>query len=118
MLLVAWRNLRMLEQISRVYGVELGYWARIRLLKLVFVNMALAGASELVTDAGMDLLSMNLAGKMSARLAQGVGVGLLTARLGLKAIALMRPLPWLGDEPPKLSEFRRQLLRELRQKED
>lgn len=71
MLLVAWRNLRMLEQISRVYGVELGYWARIRLLKLVFVNMALAGASELVTDAGMDLLSMNLQGKCQPDLPKG-----------------------------------------------
>ena len=110
MLLVAWRNLRMLDQLAQVYGVELGYWARIRLLKLVFVNMALAGASELAIDAGMDLLSVDLAGRLSARAGQGLGVGILTARLGLKAMALLRPLPWQRDRTVKLSTIRKQII--------
>lgn len=97
MLLVAWRNFRLIEQISAVYGVELGYWSRIRLVKLVLANMALAGASEVVADTGMNMLSMDIAGRVSTRVAQGVGVGLLTARLGLKAMALMRPLPCKRD---------------------
>lgn len=116
MLLVAWRNLKLIEQLSKVYGVELGYWSRIRLLKLVLTNMALAGASEVVADVGMDLLSMDLAGRLSTRAAQGVGVGLLTARLGLKAIALVRPLPWMNNNKPKLSEVRKSLLSQLSSK--
>lgn len=44
MLLVAWRNFRLIDQISKVYGVELGYWSRIKLVKLVLANMAVAGA--------------------------------------------------------------------------
>ncbi|MGF1698892.1 YcjF family protein [Photobacterium makurazakiensis] len=110
MLLVAWRNFRLIEQVSAVYGVELGYWSRIRLVKLVLANMAVAGASEVIADSGMDMLSMDLAGRMSTRVAQGVGVGLLTGRLGLKAISLMRPLPWQDDQQPKLSEIRKDLL--------
>ncbi|MGF1725497.1 YcjF family protein [Photobacterium nomapromontoriensis] len=113
MLLVAWRNFRLIEQVSAVYGIELGYWSRIRLIKLVLANMAVAGASELIADSGMDMLSMDLAGRMSTRVAQGVGVGLLTGRLGFKAINLMRPLPWLPDQQPKLSEIRRDLLSQL-----
>lgn len=113
MLLVAWRNFRLIEQVSAVYGVELGYWSRIRLVKLVLANMAVAGATEMIADTGMDMLSMDLAGRMSTRVAQGVGVGLLTGRLGLKAISLMRPLPWQAAQQPKLSEIRKDLVLRL-----
>ncbi|MFW0950402.1 YcjF family protein [Vibrio parahaemolyticus] len=107
MLLVAWRNFKMIDNLSKVYGVELGYASRIKLLRAVFVNMAAAGASELAIDAGMDLMSMDLAGKVSARAGQGLGVGILTARLGLKAMALLRPLPWYPDRQVKLGTIRK-----------
>ncbi|MCG3823351.1 YcjF family protein [Photobacterium damselae] len=118
MLLVAWRNFRLIEQLSNVYGVELGYWSRIRLVKLVLANMAFAGASEIATDIGTEVLSMDLAGRMSTRVAQGVGIGLLTGRLGLKTITLMRPLPWQPGEQPKLSEIRHDLIAQLTKKKD
>ncbi|MFH4593490.1 TIGR01620 family protein [Vibrio alginolyticus] len=107
MLLVAWRNFKMIDNLSKVYGVELGYASRIKLLRAVFVNMAAAGASELVIDASMDLMSMDLAGKVSARAGQGLGVGILTARLGLKAMTLLRPLPWYPNRQVKLGTIRK-----------
>ncbi|MBD0785532.1 TIGR01620 family protein [Vibrio sp. Y2-5] len=110
MLLVAWRNFTMIDQLAQLYGVELGYWSRLKLFKSVLVNMAAAGASELVIDASMDLLSMDLAGKVSARAGQGIGVGILTARLGLKAMTLLRPLPWHKDRAVKLSAIRKQIV--------
>ncbi|CAM2967086.1 TIGR01620 family protein [Vibrio mytili] len=110
MLLVAWRNFKMIDNLSKVYGVELGYASRIKLFKAVFVNMAAAGASELAIDAGMDLMSMDLAGKVSARAGQGLGVGILTARLGLKAMALLRPLPWHPDRQVKLGTIRKAIV--------
>ncbi|HDY8144969.1 TPA: TIGR01620 family protein [Vibrio vulnificus] len=110
MLLVAWRNFKMIDSLSTIYGIELGYASRIRLLRLVLANMAVAGASELVIDAGMDLMSMDLAGKLSARAGQGVGVGILTARLGLKAMALLRPIPWQTETQVKLSAIRKEIV--------
>lgn len=110
MLLVAWRNFKMIDQLADLYGVELGYWSRLNLFKAVLVNMAAAGASELAIDASMDLLSMDLAGKVSARAGQGLGVGILTARLGLKAMSLLRPLPWHKDRAVKLSAIRKQIV--------
>ncbi|GAK82758.1 membrane protein YcjF [Vibrio ponticus] len=74
----------MIDNLADVYGIELGYWSRLQLFKSTLVNMAAAGASELAIDASMDLMSMDLAGKLSARAGQGIGVGILTARLGLK----------------------------------
>ncbi|ADT86949.1 TIGR01620 family protein [Vibrio sp. Vb2880] len=110
MLLVAWRNFKMIDQLADLYGVELGYWSRLKLFKAVLVNMAAAGASELAIDASMDLLSMDLAGKISARAGQGLGVGILTARLGLKAMSLLRPLPWHKERAVKLSAIRKQIV--------
>ncbi|MGE6177664.1 YcjF family protein [Aeromonas salmonicida] len=113
MMLMLWRNLRMIEDIADVYAIELGYWSRIRLIRQVFRNMLYAGATELVTEVGMDLLGAELAAKLSARAAQGVGAGLLTARLGLRTIEACRPLPWCADEKPRLSELRKRLIGQL-----
>ncbi len=41
----------------------------------------------------MDWMSQDLAARLSARAAQGIGAGLLTARLGIKAMEVCRPLP-------------------------
>ncbi|WNJ95076.1 TIGR01620 family protein [Vibrio ruber] len=110
MLLVAWRNLSMINRLSDLYGVRLGYWSRIRLLRTMFINMAAAGASEIAIDAGTDLLSAGLAGKISARAGQGVGVGILTARLGLQAVTLLRPLPWVPERKAKLASVRKAIV--------
>ncbi|HAS61927.1 MAG TPA: TIGR01620 family protein [Vibrio sp.] len=109
MLLVAWRNFKMIDNLAQVYGIELGYWSRLKLFKCTLVNMAAAGASEMAIDAGMDLMSMDLAGKLSARAGQGIGVGILTARLGIKAMSLLRPMPWSPDRAVKLSAIRKQI---------
>lgn len=115
MAFIAWRNLRLVNRIARVYGIELGYFSRIRLFRLVLLNMAFAGASELVREVGMDWMSQDIAARLSARAAQGIGAGLLTARLGIKAMELCRPLPWLEDDKPRLGDFRRELIGQLKE---
>lgn len=114
MAFIAWRNLRLVNRIARLYGIELGYFSRIRLFRLVLLNIAFAGASELIRDVGMDWLSQDLAARLSVRAAQGIGAGLLTARLGIKAMELCRPLPWLDDDKPTLGEFRKDLINQLK----
>lgn len=115
-LLVAWRSFKLIDKLADIYGIELGYWSRIQLFKLVLINMAAAGATELATDASVDLLSMDIAGKVSTRVAQGFGVGILTARLGLKAMSLLRPIPWNSSNQVKLGEIRKALMLELKSK--
>lgn len=114
MAFIAWRNLRLINRIAALYGIELGYFSRLRLFRLVMLNIAFAGASELVREIGMDWVSQDLASRFSARAAQGIGAGLLTARLGIKAMELCRPLPWLEDDKPRLGDFRRDLIAQLR----
>jgi putative membrane protein len=117
MFLVAWRNLAMIDRICRLYGLELGYASRLRLLRNVLYNMAFAGATEMASDAGVELLSLNLAGRLSARAGQGMGVGLLTARLGLRTQRLTRPLVFGEGEAPRMADLRSELWQQLRRLE-
>jgi putative membrane protein len=112
MLIMLSRNLRMINKIAGLYGLKLGYWSRIKLIKQVFVNMAYAGASELVADFGSDMLGAELLGKLSARFAQGLGAGMLTARLGAKTMELCRPIPF--EEKPKLNHVRKKIAQQIK----
>lgn len=104
----------MVNQIAQIYGIELGYWSRLRLLKMVLLNLAFAGATEVVQDIGLDWLSQDLTAKLSARAAQGIGVGLLTARLGIKAMEFCRPLAFQAGEKPRLNHIQQELLGQLK----
>lgn len=115
MFFVAWRNIRLINQIAKLYGMELGYFSRLKLMKLVLLNMAFTGATELINDVGMDWLSQDLAAKLSARAAQGIGVGLLTARLGIKAIEFCRPMSFQSNEKLRLSHIQRELLAQVKE---
>ncbi|WP_019025765.1 YcjF family protein [Colwellia piezophila] len=112
MLIMLSRNLRMINKIAGLYGLKLGYWSRIKLIKQVFINLAYAGASELVADLGSDMLGAELMGKLSARFAQGLGAGMLTARLGAKTMELCRPIPF--EKKPKLSHVRKKIAQQIK----
>ena len=113
MLLILWRSVKMVDEVARCYGIRLGYWSRIRLFRLIARHMLYAGVSELVTDVGLDWLGAELTARLSTRIAQGLGAGLLTARLGLQTMQLCRPIPFCADEKPGLGQIRRQLLKTL-----
>jgi putative membrane protein len=115
MAIILWRNQGMLRDVARCYGIELGYWSRIKLIRSIIINIIYAGTSELVTDLGTQLLSVEMTGKLSARLAQGLGGGMLTARLGYQAMALCRPIMFREGQRPKLSQVHQELLIELKQ---
>ena len=116
MMIVFWRNIRMMDQVSEIYGLHLGYWARIKLIRKVFHTMLYAGAAEILSDAGNYALGTGITGKLSTRVAQGLGAGILTTRIGLKAIEECRPMPWVVEKRPGISSITKQLLAELTQK--
>ena len=79
-------------------------------------NMQLAEelGARTVTIVGDSLvqqvLGHGLAAKLSAKLGEGVLNGLLTARLGIAAIEVTRPLPFAALPRPKLSDLAGNLL--------
>jgi putative membrane protein len=113
MLIVLWRNIRMMNQVSEIYGLQLGYWGRVKLIRKIFRTMVYAGATEILSDAGNYAFSAGITGKLSTRIAQGMGAGVLTARIGLKVINESRPLPWISQSKPGLSAVSKELLADL-----
>jgi putative membrane protein len=61
----------------------------------------MAAGDEVVSQ----LLGQGLAARLSARLGEGVVNGLMTARLGLAALMLIRPLPFIGAPKPDIRDF-------------
>jgi putative membrane protein len=103
----------MMNQVSEIYGLHLGYWGTVKLMRKIFHTMLYAGAAEILSDAGNYALGAGITGKLSTRVAQGMGAGVLTARIGLKAMNESRPLPWLLEAKPGLSGISKQLLADL-----
>ncbi|WP_088331770.1 TIGR01620 family protein [Lacimicrobium sp. SS2-24] len=114
MLLVLWRNLKMINQISHSYGVKTGYWARIRLIRNMCHNIIYAGASELAADASVWALGGSLSARLSSRVAQGLGAGVLTARMGVQAARLCRPMAFIHSPSPNISRIASSVLERLR----
>ncbi|GGD56346.1 YcjF family protein [Lacimicrobium alkaliphilum] len=117
MLLVLWRNLKMINQICRSYGVDTGYWARIKLIRKMCHNLVYAGASELATDASAWALGGSLTARLSSRVAQGLGAGVLTARMGVQAARLCRPMPFIQVPAPNTGKIASQVLSRLKKME-
>ncbi|MBD3654430.1 TIGR01620 family protein [Kangiella sp.] len=113
MALVAWRSSKMLQEVSRIYGCPQTTLGRIGLTKQVMTNMMLAGASDMLADAGTELLGKGLAATVSTKVAQGIGVGLLIARMGIQTMKLCRPVEFTDDNRPKLSYIRKSLYNRL-----
>jgi putative membrane protein len=57
------------------------------------------------------LLGHGIAARLSARLGEGVVNGLLTARVGIAAIEVCRPLPFVNGRPPRLADVMAELRR-------
>ena len=52
--------------------------------------------------------------KLSTGAAQGIGAGILTARLGLRAMAACRVIPWSEAERPRLRQVSTGVLSNVR----
>ena len=110
MLLSVWRSIRMLDEICQIYGVRPSLPARTHLIKMVLEQMALAGATELLSDQLADFTSNRLLSVVSSQAASGVGVGIYSARIGLRAMALCRPIPFADDQKPGIGRLAKSIL--------
>lgn len=105
MLLSIWRMLKMVDEIGQVYGLRPSLPGRLMLSRELLNGMALAGASELVADAVADFSTSSAAGIVSSRIGQGIGVGLYVARIGIRTMALCRPVPFELENKPRMIDI-------------
>jgi len=104
MLLCSWRSIKMIDEISEVYGLRPSLLNRLKLVKSVARQMIFVGASELAIDMSTEVLgSQSLAAMASARVAQGIGAATYTARIGIAAMRVTRPIEFSEAKLPSSS---------------
>jgi putative membrane protein len=103
--------LRMIRQLARLYGGRPGTLGMISLLRHVITHLAITGGMAAGDTLLQQMLGHGIAAKLSQRLGEGVLNGLLTARLGLAAIDVTRPLPFTALPRPALTDLASDLLR-------
>lgn len=101
---VLFANLALLRKLATLYGGRPGTIGLLRLARMVLAHLTLTGGLALGDSAIQQVLGHGIAAKLSARLGEGVLNGLFTARIGLAAIEVCRPLPFLALRPPALKE--------------
>ncbi len=105
MVLVAIQNLRMLRAIATAFGARPGTLGLFKLARMVLTHVVLTGGIALGDDVIQQLIGQRLTAKVSARLGEGVLNGALTARIGLAAIEVCRPLPYIEAARPRIRDL-------------
>jgi putative membrane protein len=101
----------LVRRLADLYGARPGALGLVRLLRLTITHLAVTGGMAASDSLIQQMLGHGVAAKLSARLGEGVLNGLLTARLGLAAIEVSRPLPFAALPKPAVGDLAGDLLR-------
>jgi len=98
---VALENLRMLRALAALYGGRPGLVGLLRLANMVLAHLLATGGVALTDDLLGQFLGQDVLRRLSRRLGEGAFNGALTARIGIAALAVIRPLPFRTAKPPR-----------------
>lgn len=107
---VLYASARLTRRIAALYGARPGFLGFLRLARAVSEHLLITGGIAASETVLQQVLGQGLVAKLSAKLGEGVLNGLLTARVGLAAIAVCRPLPFVKAQPPRLQQIAGKLL--------
>lgn len=103
-------NLRMIRHIAEVYGGRAGTLGSWRLTRAVMTHLVATGAVAIGDDLLGSALGGSVLSKLSRRFGEGVVNGALTARVGLAAMEVCRPLPFGKGRRPSVTGLIRRAL--------
>lgn len=106
-------NLRMIRRIAEIYGGRPGTFGNWRLARAVAVHLMATGLVAVGDDLIGSLAGGGLLSKLSRRFGEGVVNGALTARVGMAAMELCRPLPFRILDRPSVSALTANALKGL-----
>jgi putative membrane protein len=111
LLFVIVENLRLIRRLADLYGGRPGTLGFMGLAGRAVTHLGVTGGMAIGDTLVQQLVGQGLAARLSSRLGEGVVNGLLTARLGLAALDLVRPMPFLALPRPKIGDIVGELTR-------
>ncbi|MDO9382888.1 MAG: TIGR01620 family protein [Hyphomicrobiaceae bacterium] len=111
MIYVLVENLRLLRTLAGLYGGRPGFLGSFRLARMVVTHIIATGGLALTDDLLGQFLGQDLLRRLSRRLGEGVFNGALTARIGVAAIEVTRPLPFLEATPVRIRDLLPEIFR-------
>ena len=103
-------NLRMIRRIAEIYGGRAGTLGSWRLTRSVLAHLVATGAVAVGDDLIGSIAGGGVLSKVSRRFGEGVINGALTARVGVAAIEVCRPLPFHSVARPSVTALVRRAL--------
>lgn len=102
---VVWESVRLGGAIARLYGARPGFFGTWRLIGAILGHLAVTGGLVLTDGLVEQLVGQGLAARLSQRLGEGVVNGLMTVRVGIAAMRVVRPLPFTTEPQPAVRDF-------------
>jgi putative membrane protein len=102
---VIYESSRLVRAMAELYGGRPGKIGMLRLMRDVIAHLAVTGSIAMGDSLVQQVLGHGLASKLSARLGEGVINGLMTARIGIAAMDLCRPMPFRALKRPGIGDF-------------
>ncbi|MDJ0626846.1 MAG: TIGR01620 family protein [Rhodobacter sp.] len=96
-------NLRMIRRIAELYGGRSGTLGSWRLTRTVLTHLVATGAVAVGDDLIGSVAGGGIVSKLSRRFGEGVVNGALTARVGVAAMEVCRPLPFRARARPSVT---------------
>ena len=96
-------NLRMIRRIAELYGGRGGTLGNWRLTRTVLTHLVATGAVAVGDDMIGSIAGGGVLSKLSRRFGEGIVNGALTARVGVAALEVCRPLPFSAASRPSVT---------------
>ncbi len=110
---VAVENIRMIRKVAEIYGGRPGFAASVGLTRRVILHLLASGSLALTDDLLGQFIGQGVLQRLSRRLGEGVFNGTVTARVGVAAIDVLRPLPYLAARPVRARDIVAEALSDL-----
>lgn len=96
-------NIRMIRRVAEIYGGRSGTLGSWRLTRAVMTHLVATGAVAVGDDLIGSLAGGSVLSKLSRRFGEGLVNGALTARVGVAAMEVCRPLPFSRAKRPAVT---------------
>ncbi|MDE0969050.1 MAG: TIGR01620 family protein [Octadecabacter sp.] len=106
-------NMRMIRRIAEIYEGRSGTLGTWRLARQVLSHLVTTGAIAVGDDLIGSVVGGGLLSKVSRRFGEGVINGALTARVGVAAMEVCRPLAFAAERKPLVTSLVKQSLKGL-----